>query len=98
MRAEAYRSMADERGQLSHLKAAVSQVLVDRESRRRAGIRPAIAARLGRRGGHENILVRPAARACVRRAWRYTGVDRGARAHWGKQIPFLLVPRMISVG
>ena len=51
MRAEAYRSMADERGQMSHLQAAVSQVLVDRESRRRAGIRPAIAARLGRRGG-----------------------------------------------
>ena len=51
MRAEAYRSMADERGQMSHLQAAVSQVLVDRESRRRARIRPAIAARLGREGG-----------------------------------------------
>ena len=50
MRAEAYRSMADERGQVSQLQAAVSQVLVDRESRRRARIRPAIAARLGRRG------------------------------------------------
>ena len=29
MRAEAYRSMADERGQLCHVQAAVCQVLVD---------------------------------------------------------------------
>ena len=51
MRAEAYRSMADERGQMSHRQAAVSQVLVDRESRPRARIHRAIAARPGRRGG-----------------------------------------------
>ena len=50
MRAEAYRSMADERGQVCHLQAAACQVLVDRESRRRARIRPAIAAPVGRRG------------------------------------------------
>ena len=50
MRAEAYRSMADERGQVSHLQAAVSQVLVDRESRRRARIRRAIAAGLNAAG------------------------------------------------
>ena len=40
MRAEAYRSMADERGQLCHLQAAVWQVLVG-ESRREARIRRA---------------------------------------------------------
>ena len=42
MRAEAYRSMADERGQVWQLQAAVWQVLVDRESRRRARIVAAI--------------------------------------------------------
>ena len=35
--------MADERGQVWQLQAAVWQVLVDRETRRRARIRPAIA-------------------------------------------------------
>ena len=42
MRAEAYRSMADERGQVWQLQAAVWQVLVDRETRRQARIRPAL--------------------------------------------------------
>ena len=51
MRAEAYRSMADERGQVCHLQAAVFQVLVDRESRRRARMVAAIAARPGPEGG-----------------------------------------------
>ena len=51
MRAEAYRSMADERGQVWQLQAAVWQVLVDRETRPRARIRRAIAARPGREGG-----------------------------------------------
>ena len=39
MRAEAYRSMADERGQVSHLQAAVSQVLstVNRDAERAFG-------------------------------------------------------------
>ena len=50
MRAEAYRSMADERGQVWQLQAAVWQVLVDRESRRRARIVAAIAAPRGQRG------------------------------------------------
>ena len=44
--------MADERGQVSHLQAAVSQVLVDRESRRRARIRRAIAAPANGGGGN----------------------------------------------
>ena len=43
--------MTDAHGQHSHVSGAPSQVLVDRESRRRARIRPAIAARVGRRGG-----------------------------------------------
>ena len=62
MRAEAYRSMADERGQVSQLQAAVSQVLVDRESRRRARIRAAIAARPGREGGQFSGSIRAAFR------------------------------------
>ena len=37
MRAEAYRSMADERGQLWHVQAAVWQVLVDGEMPWRRG-------------------------------------------------------------
>ena len=52
MRAEAYRSMADERGQVCHLQAAVCQVLVDRESRGRARIRRAIAAAAAGGGGN----------------------------------------------
>ena len=60
MRAEAYRSMADERGQVWQLQAAVWQVLVDRESRRRARIRRAIAARPGRRGGQFSGSLGPA--------------------------------------
>ena len=43
--------MADERGQVWQLQAAVWQVLVDRETRPRARIRRAIAARPGREGG-----------------------------------------------
>ncbi len=43
--------MTDAHGQHSHVSGAPSQVLVDRESRRRARIRRAIAARLGGRGG-----------------------------------------------
>ena len=42
--------MTDAHGQHSHVSGAPSQVLVDRESRRRARIRPAIAARVARRG------------------------------------------------
>ena len=53
MRAEAYRSMADERGQVCHLQAAVCQVLGDRESRRRARIVAAIAAPRGPDHGPE---------------------------------------------
>ena len=53
MRAEAYRSMADERGQVSQLQAAVSQVLVDRESRRERAFVP--PSRLAAAGGGVNF-------------------------------------------
>ena len=53
MPAEAYHSMTDAHGQHSHVSGAPSQVLVDRESRRRA--RFVAPSRLPRAGGGGNF-------------------------------------------